>query len=126
RGVLVLALFSSLTILGCNEEQATVPPEAPKVSVMHPVKRELTSYAEFNGWLREEQSVEVRSRARGHIKKVHFTDGQIVKKGDLLFELDPRPFETEISRQTDRLGIYEAQKVAADKDFARLSDLQKK
>ena len=57
---------------------------------------------------------------KGHIKKIHFTDGQYVKKGDLLFELDPRPFQAEIGRGEDNLKVYEAQKVAADKEEARL------
>jgi RND family efflux transporter MFP subunit len=63
---------------------------------------------------------------KGHINKVHFTDGQYVKKGDLLFELDPRPFEAEIGKASDNLKVYEAQKVAADKEEARLRTLQTK
>ncbi len=97
-----------------------IPPEAPKVPVMHPVQRELSDLEEFNGWMAAEKWIEVRSRVKGHIKKIHFTDGQYVKKGDLLFELDPRPFQSEIERTEHNLKIYEAQKVAADKEEARL------
>jgi multidrug efflux system membrane fusion protein len=122
--VLSLGLF--VTVAGCNEEPPPPTPEAPKVSVLHPEKRQLVDNAEFNGWVAADQSVEVRSRVRGHIQKIHFTDGQIVKKGDLLFELDPRPYEALIGRQKDQLKVYEAQKVAADKDEARLRELQKK
>jgi RND family efflux transporter MFP subunit len=123
-GALAWCLLGFLA--GCNNEPPPQPPEAPKASVQHPVKRQLTESAEFNGWMEAEQTVEVRARVRGHIQKVHFKDGQDVKKGDLLFELDPRPFETSIGRAKDKVRVYEAQKVAADKDFARLSDLQKK
>jgi RND family efflux transporter MFP subunit len=63
---------------------------------------------------------------KGHINKIHFTNGQYVKKGDLLFELDPRPFLAEIGRATDSLKVYQAQKVAADKEEARLRILQTK
>jgi RND family efflux transporter MFP subunit len=123
-----LLLLSILPVgcAGCNEDTAPPPPEAPKVSVLQPEKRLLTEYAEYNGWMEAEYTVEVRARVRGHIKKVHFTDGQDIKKGDLLFELDPRPFETAIDRQKDKVKVYEAQKVAADKEEARLRELQKK
>jgi RND family efflux transporter MFP subunit len=87
---------------------------------MQPEQRELSDHEEFNGWMTPDDSVDVRSRVRGHIKKIHFTDGQYVKKGDLLFELDPRPFQAEIDRAQNGLKIYEAQKVAADKEEARL------
>jgi len=82
-----------IMVLGCKQEPAAPAPEAPKVSVMHPEQREITNYVEFNGWLQPEKIQEVRSRVRGHIAKVHFTDGQMVKKGDLLFEIDPRPLQ---------------------------------
>jgi RND family efflux transporter MFP subunit len=93
---------------------------------MHPEQRELSDHEEFNGWMAPDKSVEVRARVKGHIKKIHFTDGAYVKKGDLLFELDPRPFEAEINRSKDSLKVYEAQKVAADKEEARLRALEKK
>jgi len=90
------------------------------------VQRELSDHEEYNGWMAADKSVEVRARVRGHIKKIHFTDGAYVKTGDLLFELDPRPFEAEIGRSKDGLKVYEAQKVAADKEETRLRLLEKK
>ena len=67
---------------GCEKQEIVVAPEAPKVTIMHPEQRELSDHEEFNGWMAADESVEVRSRVRGHIKKIHFTDGQYVKKGD--------------------------------------------
>ena len=103
-----------------------VTPEAPKVTVMHPEQRELSDHEEFNGWMAADETVEVRSRVRGHIQKVNFTDGQYVKKGDLLFELDPRPFQAEIGKASDSRRVFEAQKTAADKEEARLRLLETK
>jgi len=60
---------------------------------MQPEQRETVNNLEFNGWLQADKVQEVRSRVRGHVAKVHFTDGQTVKKGDPLFEIDPRPFQ---------------------------------
>ena len=61
-----------------------------------------------------------------NITKIHFSNGQYVKAGDLLYELDPRPFLAEIGKAGDDLKVYEAQKVAADKEEARLRLLQTK
>jgi RND family efflux transporter MFP subunit len=93
---------------------------------MHPEQRELSDHEEFNGWMGADKTVEVRSRVKGHIQKIHFSNGQYVKKGDLLFELDPRPFLAEIGKARDTLKVYEAQKVAADKEEARLRLLKTK
>jgi multidrug efflux system membrane fusion protein len=121
-----MLLPSAVALTGCNSEPPVAAPEAPKVTVQHPEARTLTDYEEFNGWLAPDKRVEVRARVRGHINKVHFTDGQIVKKGELLFELDPRPYEADIGRDKDKLRVFEAQKVAADKEEARLRALEKK
>jgi multidrug efflux system membrane fusion protein len=109
---------------GCSPPVA-VPPDPPKVSVAHPEKRELADQETFNGWLDASQTLEVRSRVRGHIHKVHFTDGQMVEKNDALFDLDPQPFQTEIARAAEKQKIYEAQKVAAEKEEERLKGLLK-
>lgn len=110
-------------IAGCAQAPVAAVPEAPRVSVMHPEQRELSDHEEFNGWMAADKSVEVRSRVRGHITKINFTDGQYVKKGDLLLELDPRPFQAEISKAEGKMGIYEAQKKAADNDVERYREL---
>jgi RND family efflux transporter MFP subunit len=121
-----LAAFLSSAISGCGSSPPAPPPEAPKVTVTRPEARQLSDHEEFNGWMAADATVEVRARVRGHIKKVNFTDGQYVKKRDLLFELDPRPFEAEIGKASDALKVYEAQKTAADKEEARLRTLQTK
>jgi multidrug efflux system membrane fusion protein len=122
----VLAALLSVIVAGCESETIVVAPEAPKVTVMYPEQRQLSDYEEFNGWMAADKSVEVRSRVRGHIQKVNFTDGQYVKKGELLFELDPRPYLAEIGKARDSLRVFEAQKTAADKEETRLRLLQTK
>jgi RND family efflux transporter MFP subunit len=93
---------------------------------MHPEKRELTDQETFNGWLEASKTVEVRSRVRGHIQKVHFTDGQMITMDKPeLFDLDPRPFQNEIDRAKEKLKIYQAQLVAAQKEEDRLKELLK-
>src|SRR3954468_16135502 len=123
-----LSLACAIALLvgatGCKKETAArTEPPPPKVSVAHPVMKSMVDYDSYNGWIDPVESVEVRARVRGHIQKVHFTDGQAVKKGDLLFELDPRPFQADVDREKDQKGIYEAQNVAAQKEEARLKEL---
>jgi RND family efflux transporter MFP subunit len=121
-----LLLILLLGLAGCSSEPPAPPPEIPKVGVKQPEKRELTDQEIFNGWLDGNERVEVRSRVRGHIHKVHFTDGQVVEKNQLLFELDPRPFEADLEVAKGKLKVFEAQKVAAEKDEVRLRELEKK
>src|SRR4051812_47767893 len=119
RRVTELLLIGACALIGsfgCEAPPPSVAPPPPKVTVMHPEQRELSDHEEFNGWMSADKSVDVRARVKGHIKKIHFKDGQYVKKGDLLFELDPRPFQAEIERAKDGLKVYEAQKNAADKE----------
>jgi RND family efflux transporter MFP subunit len=126
RALCFLAAIPLLYIVGCGSPPPAVTPEAPRVTAMHPEQRELADHEEFNGWMAPDKTLEVRSRVRGHIKEINFTDGQFVKKGDLLFQLDPRPFLAEIGKASDSLRVYQAQKVAADKEEARLRILLNK
>jgi RND family efflux transporter MFP subunit len=119
----LIFLFPML-LSGCSgESPAAGPGEAPKVSVMHPVARDLTNYAEFNGWMQPDKIQEVRSRVRGHIKKVYFKDGDIVKKGDPLFEIDPRPFEASLAAAKAQVQSEQAQLELATKELARIAPL---
>ena len=120
----VSAAIAAVGAIGCEKTTAVrAEPPPPKVTVAHPQTRSMADYDQYNGFIDAAQSVEVRARVRGHIQKIHFTDGQIVKKGAMLFELDPRPFQAEIDRAHDQKGIYEAQLVAAQKEEARLKEL---
>jgi multidrug efflux system membrane fusion protein len=112
-------------VVGCSGEAPPAAPEAPKVSVMHPEQREITNHLEFNGWMEPDKIQQVRSRVRGHIKKVHFTDGQIVKKGDLLFEIDPRTFQNALNAANAKVNRADADLELARKEYARSTILQR-
>ncbi|MFA9476079.1 MAG: efflux RND transporter periplasmic adaptor subunit [Filomicrobium sp.] len=71
--------------------QAQMP--EPPVTVANPISKRITQWDEFSGRFEAIESVDVRPRVSGFIQKVHFRDGQMVKKGDLLFTIDKRPFE---------------------------------
>ena len=122
---ITVTLVSALTLAGtlaCSEK-IEAPPPLPKVTVAHPEQRTLIDEDFYNGWLEAAETVDIRSRVRGHIAKVGFADGQVVKRGQLLFQIDPRPFEAEVGQARDQLRVIQAQKVAADRDYDRMKEL---
>ncbi len=69
------------------------PPPAPPVTIANPLAKKITTWDEYSGRFEAVESVEIRSRVSGFIDKVQFKDGQIVKAGDPLYVIDPRPFQ---------------------------------
>ena len=124
-GWMTLGAIVVSTAIGCRGEAEKALPSSPKVTVGHPVPRKLVDEDDYNGWLQASQSVEMRSRVRGHILKIHFRDGDMVKKDQLLFELDPRPFQAAVADTEAQVKALEAQRVAADKDVIRYETLVK-
>src|SRR3954468_5707141 len=90
-GAMVLPLLSS-----CNEAPPRAEPPPPKVSVTRPEMRSIVDFDQYNGWLAASDSVKIRARVSGHLEKILFKDGDIVTAKQPLFELDPRPFQSEI------------------------------
>jgi RND family efflux transporter MFP subunit len=119
----VTAAMCIVPLVGCAPEPVAAKPEPPKVTVQRPESRTLEDYDEYNGWTDAPAIVEVRSRVRGHIHKVHFVDGQFVQKDDLLFELDPRPFQSELDRAKEQVTIAEAQRENAFREEERQNGL---
>src|SRR4051812_16887618 len=83
----------ALNLFGCDSAPPRAEPPPPKVTVAKPEMRQVVDYDQYNGWLKPVETVDVRSRVRGHLDKVLFTDGDLVKKDQPLFELDPRPIQ---------------------------------
>ena len=78
------------------DAQASRPP--PPVDVATPLIKEITEWDEYTGQFEAVESVEIRARVSGYLEEVHFRDGQVVEKGDLLYVIDRRPFEAELAR----------------------------
>jgi RND family efflux transporter MFP subunit len=119
-----LLLFLPALVVGCSgDDHAGRAPEAPRASVMHPQAQDLANSVEFNGWMQPDKIQEVRSRVRGHIDRVDFTNGQMVKKGDLLFEIDPRPFQETLEAANAQVKAADAALEYATKEYARVNGL---
>ncbi len=99
RAVLARAALltaSAMLLAACSRGEANNPPgppPPPPVSVAPAVERQITDWNEFSGRLVAVEQVELRSRVSGYLRSIHFRPGQLVRKGDLLFQVDPRPFE---------------------------------
>jgi RND family efflux transporter MFP subunit len=90
---------------------------------MHPVRREVTDWDEFTGRFVSTERVELRARVGGYLDSVEFTAGQVVRRGDLLFRIDPRPFATAVADAEARLGGARSQLTLAEREFERTRDL---
>lgn len=121
--VLGLVIVLGLVAAGCGREEhaPATQAEPPVVTVVQPVEREITDYAEFTGRVEAVESVQVRARVNGHLVSVLFREGTEVKKGDVLFEIDPRPYQARLSRDLARLQQTEAEVRRAQADFDRVS-----
>ncbi len=107
--VFTLAALTCMSIVGCSEKaQVTAPPPA-EVIVSHPLKKEVTQYLEFTGTTAASEFVEIRARVEGWLESIHFTPGARVKKGDLLFVIDPRPFKAQVDQSEAALKGREAE-----------------
>ncbi len=83
---------------GASPAQAQMAPPPPTVSVAAVEERKITEWDEFIGRLEAVESVEIRPRVSGYIERVVFTAGKEVRKGDVLFQIDPRPYQAELAR----------------------------
>ena len=107
-------------LAGCDrgqQQHAAFP--APTVTVAKPVQRTVVDYDEYVGRFVAVDSVEIRSRLSGYLSAIHFTDGQMVKKGDLLFIIDRRPFEIVLEQMKANLAQARANLSFAQGDLQR-------
>ena len=100
----ILGLLLAMT--GCKgkvAESQAMP--APLVTTMAPVEKMVVQYEEFRGRTEATESVEVRAKVSGYLKKIHFTPGAELKEGDLLFDIDPEPFKADLAKaEADELA----------------------
>ena len=109
-------------LTGC-EKHTPAKPSPPTVSVIQPVAREVVEWDEYIGRLESPETVEIRARVSGYLEKVHFAEGKEVKKGDLLFTIDPRPYQAEYDRAEAEYQRAQSQADLAKNDSERAKRL---
>jgi len=117
------ALLISSFLTGCGKRAQPAAPPPPTVSVIQPVAREVVEWDEYIGRLESPETVEVRARVSGYLDKVHFKEGKEVKKGDLLFTIDPRPYQAEFDHANAEYERAVSQTDLAKNDFERAKRL---
>ena len=121
------ALAAVLTLSGCSgdavAEHAALPPPAPQVTVARVIARTVTDSETFSGRFDAVNHVDIRPRVSGYISSVNFTDGTIVRKGQVLFVIDPRPYEADYQRAEAGLDQAHAQAALAKAEQIRAVNL---
>jgi RND family efflux transporter MFP subunit len=105
--------------------QGIVPPSPPVVTVALPVRKNITNRTELTGQFSAVNQVGLRAQVSGYLTEIHFQDGQIVRKGDLLFVIDPRPYEIQLQQATAQRETAAAALELADKQVARTARLNR-
>ncbi len=121
---MVSALWFSGLLLGCADKPPA-PPPPPAVSVAPVLEREVAEWDEFSGRLEAVDQVEIRPRVSGYIKRLTFTEGREVRKGEVLFQIDPRPYQADLDRAQAQLEQARTAAELAQREVGRAEKLVK-
>jgi len=119
---LVAAAILGVATAGCSEgqpQQAKGPPPPPTVTVAKPARKLVVDEDEYVGRFVAVESVEIRARIGGYLEKINFTDGQMVKEGDVLFVIDRRPYRHVLEQAKANLAQARANLAYAQSDLDR-------
>ncbi|MGR8935845.1 MAG: efflux RND transporter periplasmic adaptor subunit [Gammaproteobacteria bacterium] len=127
RSWLAAALLASLPACDgpAHPDGATAGYPAPKVKIALPVSEQVTVWDEYTGRIEAVEAVEIRARVSGYLEKVNFSAGAKVKKGDLLFVIDPKPFKAQLEFAEAELEQARAKQALAKNDLLRAESLYK-
>jgi RND family efflux transporter MFP subunit len=120
-----VAVLSLCLMSGCGRLGKQPPAMAPAiVTVSTPIEQEVTDFADFSGRTAAVESVEVRARVGGYLDKVNFKEGELVHKGDVLFEIDPRPYQAQADIASGQVAAADAMVQRTQADDARAKALR--
>src|ERR1700756_147853 len=115
----------SLWLAGCNKQQPVAQgPPAPEVTVSKPEQKEVVNWNEFTGRTAAVKLVNVTPRVSGYIVDIPFKEGDIVHKGDVLFQIDPRPYQDAYEQALGQLQQAQANQQLQDATFERQQRLR--
>jgi RND family efflux transporter MFP subunit len=114
-----LALLAAAVTFWNSDPSPAAAPTAPMVTVAAPIERQVNQWDDYVGRFEASRSVEVRPRVSGQIVAVHFTDGAIVRQGQLLFTIDPRPFTAALAEARASVASAQAALTLAETNLGR-------
>ena len=121
KALVIAAVFS---LAGCEKKNVqTEAPPPPEVLVTQVVKGDVPIVRGWIGTLDGSENADIHSRVTGYLQKRDYQEGSYVKEGDLLFEVDPRPFEAALDEAKSQLDQAQAVQLATERDFARAQEL---
>jgi membrane fusion protein (multidrug efflux system) len=124
RSLLAAVITAALTLLAaCAEKKEAPPPPPPDVEVAQVIQRDVPVYIEAIGQTRGSQEVEIRARIEGVLESVNFDEGTYVRKGQLLYTIDPREYEAAVDQAKGRLAQAQADLARYEQDVARYRPL---
>jgi membrane fusion protein, multidrug efflux system len=121
--LLCAGLAMAHALSGCDRPAPAANPQLPAVTAARPLQQNITEWDEYTGRFVAVQTVEVRARVSGFIDSIHFKDGQIVKQGDLLFIIDPRPYRLAVDQAKADVERAQAKLELANPDVERATPL---
>lgn len=124
--IAVLSVFLALALAACEQgesQAAKASPPPPQVTVARPITKTVVDQDEYVGRFVAVDAVEVRARVSGYLDSIHFQDGQTIKKGDLLFTIDRRPFQNALDQARASLAQAKANLAYAEADLVRAQGL---
>jgi multidrug efflux system membrane fusion protein len=111
-------------LVGCSHGPPQLAPaQPPAVPVSHPVNRVVTDYVDFTGRTDAIQAVDIRARVTGYLVEIPFKEGAEVKKNELLFVVDPRPYQAQLDQAEGQVNRFQAQLDLAKTTYARYQGL---
>src|SRR3984957_11016156 len=123
RAAAPIVLVLAIVVAGCKGPAAPPPPPPPSVTVSRPVQHDVIEWDQFSGYLSSPKTVTVNARVSGLIVQAPFQEGAIVHAGDLLFKIDPRPFQADLDNKEAAVAQAEALAAKTKADYVRSSQL---
>jgi len=120
---LLILFILCIAIVGCDNKRHARELPSPEVTINLPIEKEVTDFLELSGTTAAVESVEIRARVKGWLESVDFTPGSKVKKGDLLFTIDPRMYKAQLDQYEAQLQGKKAEDILRETNLRRAQEL---
>jgi membrane fusion protein (multidrug efflux system) len=114
-----LLVLLTLTLTNCGKKESEAPPTPPEVEVVDVLQQDVPIYSEWVAQLNGDTNAQITPKVQGYLLRQNYKEGFFINKGDLLFEIDPRPFEAALNQAKAELAVAEANLSRTDTDIIR-------